>query len=261
MNMWQRKTPLQKEWNALQKKELAFTEKRKQKKESALNQFLEQKVPEKLQHTLDNAFEKAFQLIFEKGTGIIEKTYNKDAVEKEFKVNVYANEIQGTRKSLRKFKTNANKTGNVNLLLSGVSGIGMGILGIGLPDIPVFTGIILKNIYEIALHYGFDYDSEEEKYFILLLIEGAVSYGDHFVETDRKIETFSMDPQLPEEYTQAEQITKTSSMLSKELLYMKFLQGVPIVGAVGGAYDVVYMKQISEYARIKYQKRFLRQYS
>lgn len=38
---------------------------------------------------------------------------------------------------------------------------------------------------------------------------------------------------------------------------MKFLQGVPVVGAVGSAYDVVYMKHISEYARIKYQKRFL----
>ena len=41
---------------------------------------------------------------------------------------------------------------------------------------------------------------------------------------------------------------------------MKFLQGIPVVGAMGGAYDVVYMKQISEYAGIKYQKRFLLRY-
>jgi len=39
---------------------------------------------------------------------------------------------------------------------------------------------------------------------------------------------------------------------------MKFLQGIPLVGAVGGVYDVVYMKQITEYAKIKYQRRFLR---
>ena len=38
---------------------------------------------------------------------------------------------------------------------------------------------------------------------------------------------------------------------------MKFLQGLPIVGAVGGAYDVIYMKNISEYAQMKYRKRFL----
>ena len=39
---------------------------------------------------------------------------------------------------------------------------------------------------------------------------------------------------------------------------MKFLQGVPVIGAVGGAYDVVYMKQITEYANLKYKRRFLR---
>lgn len=255
-----RKTPLQKEWNALQKRELAFGEGRKNKKESALNQLLAEKVPDKLQHTLDAAFEKAFYLIFEKGKGIIEKTYNKDALEKEYKVNHYANELQGNRKSLRKFTRDANRSGNANLLLSGVSGIGMGLFGIGLPDIPVFTGMILKNIYELALHYGFDYDSETEKYFILLLIEGAVSYGDHFIAVDDRIESYVLTQQLPQGYSQPEQITKTSGMLSKELLYMKFLQGIPIVGAIGGAYDVVYMRQISEYAKIKYKKRFLLRY-
>ena len=116
--------------------------------------------------------------------------------------NVYADEIQGTHKSLRKFKTNANKAGNSNLLLSGVSGVGMGLLGNGIPDIPVFTGIILKNIYEIAVHYGFDYNSEDEKYFILLLIEAAVSYGDRFAEIDNIIENYSITSQLPDGHSQ-----------------------------------------------------------
>lgn len=38
---------------------------------------------------------------------------------------------------------------------------------------------------------------------------------------------------------------------------MKFLQGIPVVGAVGGIYDAVYMKRITEYANLKYKKRFL----
>ena len=38
---------------------------------------------------------------------------------------------------------------------------------------------------------------------------------------------------------------------------MKFLQGIPVVGAVGGIYDEVYMKRITEYANLKYKKRFL----
>ena len=62
---------------------------------------------------------------------------------------------------------------------------------------------------------------------------------------------------MPEPYNREVQIKLTSAMLSKELLYMKFLQGVPVVGAVGGAYDVVYLKQITEYANMKYKRRFL----
>ena len=37
---------------------------------------------------------------------------------------------------------------------------------------------------------------------------------------------------------------------------MKFLQGIPVVGAVGGIYDAVYMKQVMEYAELKYRRRF-----
>lgn len=253
-----RKTPSEKEWDALCKQEQHFLNRRKTKKESSLNRMLAEKVPEKLQHTLDVAFEKAFFLVFEKGTNVIEKTYNKESLKKEYDVNVYADEIQSTRKSLRAFSKNARKSGNTNLLLSGVSGVGMGLLGIGLPDIPVFTGMILKCVYETALHYGFDYESEAERYFILLLIEGAVSYGEHLEIINEKIEHYSSAPGLPEGYSATEQIAQTSRALSKELLYMKFLQGIPLVGVVGGAYDAVYMRQISQYAKIKYQKRFLR---
>lgn len=42
-----------------------------------------------------------------------------------------------------------------------------------------------------------------------------------------------------------------------QILYMKFLQGIPVVGAVGGAYDAVYMKRITEYAELKYRHRYL----
>ena len=37
---------------------------------------------------------------------------------------------------------------------------------------------------------------------------------------------------------------------------MKFLQGIPVVGAVGGAYDAVYLKRVAEYAELKYRRRF-----
>ena len=37
---------------------------------------------------------------------------------------------------------------------------------------------------------------------------------------------------------------------------MKFLQGIPIVGAAGGFYDAIYMKKVVKYAEMKYRRRF-----
>lgn len=257
MLKFNRKTRCQKEMEIANKREQRFFDKRISKQESALNRLLAEKVPPKLQQTLDAAFEKAFFLVFEKGTGMIEKIYKKEEMEKAYLVNRYADEIYQSRKSLKAFSKKAEQKSGANFVLSGLMGVGMGAAGIGIPDIPIFTGMLLKCIYEIALNFGYEYSSEEEKYFILLIIEGAVSYGEHFEDVNRKVDEFIMSKRLPEDYRQSEQIKHASSGLSKELLYMKFLQGLPIVGAVGGAYDAVYMKQISEYARLKYYKRFL----
>lgn len=257
MGIFQKKSPFEKEWARLEQKESGFLKGRQEKKDTLLNQKLEEKVPEKLQHTLDAAFAKAFIMIFEKGTAIIEKTYKKEDLEKTYQVNQYTDEIRQNRNSLRAFSRKAGVVGAANLALSGVSGIGLGALGIGLPDIPLFTGLILKNIYETALSYGYEYDSEEERYFVLLLIQGAVSYGDKLNEINDRVNEYIRTGQTPKEYSREKEIHKTARLLSKELLYMKFLQGIPIVGVVGGAYDVVYMKRVSSYANLKYWRRFL----
>lgn len=258
--MFQKKTPYQKEWDKYIKKEARYLEKQLTKKESVLNQKLEEKVPEKLQGTLDTAFAKAFHLIYEKGTGIIEKTYRKDDIKKNYLINELTNELKQDRKSLRTFSKNAKGSGTKNLVMSGAAGIGMGILGVGIPDIPVFTGMMLKSIYEIAMHYGYSYETEEEQYFILLLIQGAVTHGEEMLAVDSKINQYIASSIWVQEESKEEMIQKTASYLSKELLYMKFLQGIPVVGAVGGAYDVVYLKQITEYANLKYERRFLEKF-
>ena len=255
--MFQKKTPHQKEWEKYIKKENKYLEKQQTKKESFLNQKLEEKVPEKLQGTLDTAFAKAFHLIFEKGTGVIEKTYRKDDIKKNYLINELTNELKQDKKSLRAFSKKARGSGTKNLVMSGAAGIGMGILGVGLPDIPVFTAMILKSIYEIAMHYGYSYETEEEQYFILLLIQGAVTHGEEMLSIDKEINQYITSSIWMQEKSREEMIQKTASYLSKELLYMKFLQGIPVVGVVGGAYDVVYLKQITEYANLKYERRFL----
>lgn len=251
------KTPMEKEWTKLEKEEALFLEKAMHKEDSKLNQFLETKVPEGLQNTLDVAFAKAFRLIFEKGTDIIEKSYKKDDIEKEYAIHSYAVDMKENRKNLKAFSKKASGAGRTNLLLSGASGIGMGILGVGIPDIVVFTSLMLRSVYEISLHYGFQYDKEDEKKFILLLIQGAVCHDTNLLVLNQNLNEFIRSGSFLEEVDLEDCIQKAAAGLSKELLYMKFLQGIPVVGAVGGAYDVIYMKQINKFAELKYRRRFL----
>lgn len=250
------RTPLQKEWERLERRETLYLHKRRQKVDSKLNQKLAEKVPANLQSTLDKAFSKAFYLMFEKGTNIIEKTYKRDELQKAYEINEFTDEVRGTRKSLHAFSKKAMGAGAVNLLVSGASGIGLGVLGIGLPDIAFLTGTMLRSVYEIALNYGFDYQDEEEKRFVLLLIQGALSYGEKLMEVNAEINHYIENGAYTVEANVDDCIKETAGCLSKELLYMKFLQGIPIVGAVGGAYDAIYMKQIVTYAEMKYRRRF-----
>lgn len=258
MGLFERKTAWEKEWATLKKQEARFLKKHMQKKASRLNQQLEGKVPDKLQDTLDAVFAKAFEAVFQKGAGVIEKTCHREKRQKNYQVREFAADVQEDRRTLRAFSRNAQGAGNVNLLVSGISGVGLGILGIGIPDIVLFTGMMMKGIYEIALSYGYDYETEEERYFILLLLQGSVSYGRQVEAVNLEADVFIREEKLPEQYDQKEQIQKTAALFSKELLYLKFLQGIPIVGAVGGIYDAVYMKRVTEYANLKYKRRFLK---
>lgn len=250
------KTSIEKEWKKLQKQEIDFLVKNIRREDSALNQLLEDKVPQGLQGTLDKAFFKAFQLVFEKGTGVIEKTYNKEKMELDYQLSEIKADITKDGKELKAFSSKAKTSGAVNTLVSGASGVGLGVLGIGVPDILLFTGMILKNVYQIALNFGFDYESEAEKKFILLLIQGALSSGNDLREVNKEADLFIDKGEFTSEDDLQTGIKAAAECMSKELLYMKFLQGIPFVGAVGGAYNALYMRRISKYAELKYRRRF-----
>ncbi len=53
------------------------------------------------------------------------------------------------------------------------------------------------------------------------------------------------------------QIAAAANSVSKEMLYMKFVQGIPIIGIAGGLTNTVYLKKIVDYAELKYRRRFL----
>lgn len=257
MDFVRKRTPLEKEWERVIRQEERFCKKWEKRKDSFLNRQLKEKVPEKLQDTLTTAFSKAFGLVFDKGTAVIERTYDRNRREQDFQINQYAAQVRADRKSLRTFGKQADRAGARNVAVSAVSGTGLGILGIGIPDIPLFIGMVFKALYECALSFGYPYDAEEERYFLLLMIQGGVACGEEQREADRRAEAYLTERRLPEGYDRKGEVDRTAALLSRELLYLKFLQGIPIVGAAGGICDAVYLRRILEYANLKYRKRFL----
>ncbi len=246
-----------KQWDNLVIQEKRHLEKCAEKKPSSLEGFVADKVPPKLQDTLNLAFAKSFGVVFDKGTSIIEKSYKRDEIEHTHKVNSYAFSLRPDKKRVRAFENEALKSQTKNVLISGAKGVGLGLFGIGLPDIPIFIGMVLKGIYEIALEYGYDYDSEQERYFILGIIGGALSYGHEAVETNERLNEFIGAPALPQDYDRQCYIDAVAGKLSTELLCMKFVQGLPFVGVVGGVFDAVFIQRILSYAKLKYKRRFL----
>ena len=97
-------------------------------KEGAWKAKLEEKVPEKVYTSLEQAFCKAFALVFEKGTGIIEKSYDRDALEKDYAVRDFAVQVKGDRRTLRRFPKENRGANAKNLLLDGRGG-GAGCAG------------------------------------------------------------------------------------------------------------------------------------
>lgn len=257
MAFFQKKTPWQKEWEQLEKEEIAYLNKYKKKKDSFLNQKLETLVPDKLHSTLKASFTKAFAVIFENGTGAIEKTCKKEEKQRKYQVNRYAADLKEDKKSLKAFTKEANSAGGKNLAFAGLEGVGLGVLGIGLPDIPLFTAMILKSLYEIAMSYGYSYDTPEEKVFILKIIAVSLSHGEELEEKNAKINRFIYKKEWDLEIEQKQLLEDAADGLSGELLYMKFLQGIPAAGMIGGAYDAVYLNRIQNYGKLKYRRRFL----
>ncbi len=222
---------------------------------------VEGKIPPELYSKLQQAFYLGFKTVFEKGNVIIEKTYDKEELELHHQVYDQSFDKLNKKKSLKGLNKLASQNNLRNLSITAVEGSGLGLLGIGLPDIPVFIGVVLKSVYEIALSYGCGYRDDDEQYFILKLLEASLAADENKEEANRQVD------KLIEFYTRKEpigydldlQMRQTADCFAADMLCLKFIQGLPLVGVIGGPVNVAYCKKITDYTRLKYQKRYLMQ--
>ena len=53
------------------------------------------------------------------------------------------------------------------------------------------------------------------------------------------------------------QLKETASAFAVDMLLLKFIQGLPVVGIIGGAANPVYYNKVMKYVQLKYRKRYL----
>lgn len=181
-----------------------------------------------------------------------------------------------TRKHIRENSRIARRQRTASTVAAGVEGAGLGLLGIGIPDIPLFLAALFRNLYKLCLHYGIDYENPEEKELLLEMIALSLYQGEDFQQRDaalnrRLYEMAVKDWRIREKTGKAgaaaageakrsvssDAVREAARALSGELLYLKFLQGIAIVGVIGGACDSICMSRISKYASLKFERRHL----
>lgn len=221
-------------------------------------QELEQKLPEKVYTGLESAFGKAFSLVFRKGSALLEKSYRKDDRLTDHRVGDYVLRHYGRRGELRRMRTTASRANLANMTLTTVEGVGLGALGVGIPDIVLFISTLLRGIYETALSYGYPYDTPAEQLLILRMMEASLMAGDESEAVDHAVDRMliRMPPSVTEEELQA-QLQRTASAFAVDMLLLKFVQGLPVVGLIGGAANPVYYRKVMRYVELKYRKRYL----
>ena len=97
-----KETELKRELENVRKKETKFLNRSSLR--NPLKEAVYERVPEKLQKVLEGAFERAFGLVFQKGTAVIEKTFDREGAALEFEAADYVVGRHPGKKSLRRME-------------------------------------------------------------------------------------------------------------------------------------------------------------
>lgn len=249
---------LDKEWKRLKRQEEKLEAAAQEARPAGWKAQLAAKVPARTYESLEAAFGKAFGLVFSQGRVILEKGYDKEALLQDHEIRDYAVQLKGGRRELRHMHKSASKAANRNLAITTVEGIGLGALGIGLPDIVLFLSTLLKSVYETSLSYGFDYAAPSEQLLILKMMAAALSHGEERAALNRDVDRLLEIGGHPIAQAALDaQMRQTASVFALDMLLLKFLQGTPIVGIIGGAANPVYYRRVMSYVQLKYRKRYL----
>lgn len=249
---------LNKEFRALQRKEDRIMTAALKARQPGWKKILETKVPEKVYAGLNSAFAKGFSLVFQHGRKVIELTYKKEKAVQNHIDRSQGFQSSGSRKEVKQMHKKAGKASRINMVMTTVEGVGLGALGIGMPDIVLFLSTVLRGIYETALHYGFEYETRFEQMLILKMMAASLSTGEEWFCRNKEVNDWILTGERPvSDMDFQAQIQETASVFAVDMLLLKFIQGLPVVGLLGGAANPLYYHKIIQYTQMKYKRRYL----
>ena len=92
---------------------------------------------------------------------------------------------------------------------------------------------------------------------ILRMIAAGLADGAEKRSADRLVEEWLGFVPATKARTFEEEVEQAAEVLSNAMLMAKFIQGLPVVGAAGGMNNPFVYQKVSQYAALKYKKRYL----
>lgn len=169
-------------------------------------------------------------------------------------------QTQGDRSLIKRLRKPSEKRYLKSLGVATTEGIGLGLLGIGLPDIPVLIGNMIRTCTVSAQSHGLNTDRTDEQVYMLRLIRLAAMPTDERRTANRQLDALgeAIDAGTEAHFDLEEEMRLTSERLSMTLLFSRFVMGLPVVGVAGGLYNPVIVSQLHQLAEVKYEARLLK---
>ena len=242
------------EWSRMRREEEAFLQRAFERRVPL--SALYERVPKGLRSSLNGALASALEATLRRSDRTpYAGSRRREARAAELRVKTQSRE---NRRNLQAPKKWADRAIRRQTAAAGAESVAMGLMGWGLPDLPVFTALLLRNLGTLAQRYGFPTGGRRERWFRLKLIETALSRGEAASAGDRALNRMIEREALETAEPERRWVEASASALADELLCLKFLQGVPVAGALGAVGSTAVLNRILEYAELKYRRRMLR---
>ena len=88
-------------------------------------------------------------------------------------------------------------------------------------------------------------------------MEASLTKGSGWLERNQAVDQIMAGSVVPDQEALKRQRDRTAQTFAMDMLLLKFVQGLPLVGVLGGAGNPVYYRRVLRYVALKYRKRYL----